>query len=143
MKLMIFPSRPGANHAGYALREAVRQWGPLIRRGLRNFGNAKWKQPGWNRLRLRPSFRLREGLEGDRYVWWIEHDLPPVDLYHCAAYQVTLSRRKDGAMELIMHTGLRDRPIPQPVDSSLERVLEEALHDPARIIPRRMGAAYD
>jgi len=143
MRLMGGPGQTGVDNETYKLKNAARQWGPLIRRSLRDFGRDRWERSGWSRLHLRQSFRLREERDGDQYVWWIERDIPPMDLYRCEAYQVVLTLQENGEMNLVLRTGVGDRPIPQPVIASLEIVLKEAAQDPARIIPRKMGVAYD
>ncbi len=137
------PGPTGVDYQTYPLRKAARQWGPLIRRSLRDFGRVKWGRSGRHRLHLRPWFRLREEMDGSQYVWWIERDIPPFDLYRCEAYQIRLILLESGATKLILRTGAGDKPIPQPAIASLELVLKEAVNDSARIIPRKMGLAYD
>jgi len=143
MMLMSRPGQTGTDNETYKLRNTARQWGPFIRRSLKDFGRAKWEQSGWPHLHLRQLFRLREEMDGNQYVWWIERDIPPIDLYRCEAYQVVLALPENGEMKLVFRTGMGDRVIPQPIIASLEIVLKEAAHDPARIIPREMGVAYD
>jgi hypothetical protein len=143
MRLTNFLSAQQVESSSNQLRKTARQWSPHIRRSLDEFGQARWPQQGWRHWLPVRSFRLREELDGSRYIWWIERDIPPVDLYRCAAYQVVLSVDRWGVTNLTLRTGLKDYPIPQPRLASLELVLAGAAQDPALVIPRRMGAAYD
>lgn len=143
MRLVGRPGQTGVDNQTYKILNAARQWGPLIRHSLRDFGRAKWERAGWRGLHLRQPFRLREERDGCQYIWWIERDIPPIDLYRCEAYQVVLTLQENGEMKLVFRSGMGDKPIPQPVIASLEIVLKEAANDPARIIPRKMGVAYD
>lgn len=137
------PGQTGTDNSTNRLQKNNRQWGSSIRRSLKRFGQAQWSQPGWGRWLSVRQFRIREEKQGDRYVWWIERDIPPADLYRCAAYQVVLTRDEQGEMNLTVRTGRKDYPVPKPEITSLEWVLNDAAGDPALVIPRKMGVAYD
>lgn len=140
------PARPGSQAAagrGLRLQRAARRWGPAVRRSLSHFGRTRWPRTGLSRwLPVRP-FRLREALQDERYVWWIEQDLLPPDLFRCAAYQVALTVDPTGAPQLAVRTGAAEYPLPQPAIAALDEALARAGRDPALVIPREMGPAFD
>jgi hypothetical protein len=143
MRLLGAPGQTGIDNRTNRLRATARQLGPSIRRGLKKLGQAAWSQPGRGRWLPGRLFRIREERQADRYVWWIERDIPPADLYRCAAYQVVLTQGERGEMNLTVRTGLGDYPVPRPEIVSLDNVLDEAARDPALVIPRKMGVVYD
>ncbi len=142
MQLSSVPGQTGVSQTD-RLGKIARQWGPAIRRSLKKLGRAKWSQSGWPHWLPGRSFRVRREMWPNHYVWWIERDIPPLDLYRCAAYQVVLTLGENGQPDLAVRTGRADYPVPDPGLASLERVLQQAGRDPALVIPRKMGVAYD
>ena len=114
-----------------------------IQRELRAFARAVWFAERGPCFLLDRGYRLRKEIHPGQVTWWIEQDIPPYDRYRCVAYQVELRSTAVGKGELSFQTGLRRYNIDPNNLSALHDTLLRASHDPALIISRRMGAAFD
>ncbi len=116
---------------------------PYIRRELRAFAGAVWFSDTTLGFLLWGRYRLRTQTQPGKALWWIEKDIPPFDRYRCAAYRIELSQTADGAALLCVQSGSQTY-LMRPNDlAALHNSLLQAGHDPALVIPRRMGAALD
>jgi len=127
----------------HCLVKIARHWDASIRRELRQFARSQW--PDVRLFGLVPihSYRLRKRLEFGMVVWWVEHDIPPVDRYHCESYRVELNLAEPGQPRLIVHSGNSAYPvIPMNVED-LKLALIKAGADTPLVIPRQFGPALD
>lgn len=113
-----------------------------IRKVLIRLAKIKWGSRRVLGLFTTGTYRVRSEHSDGRYVWWIEHDLPPSDLYRCAAYIVE-AISFGNRVAWTLRTGAGDYEIPEPTDDSIEAILVKAAKDQPLIIPRRMGAVKD
>ena len=91
----------------------------------------------------RKDYRLRTKKMPGFITWWVEHDIPPYDLYRCEAYRVTL-RIEGGKKPLIFvesdaESILLNHPSLQDLEIALRRIAKQ----PPLHIPRRMGVAWE
>ena len=125
------------------LHRYSQQFAPMIRAELQSLAQALWPSRVWNPIRIFRTFRLRS-LENDQEVtWWIEHDIPPYDLYRCAAIEVRLSISNNLKPSLVVASREHLYKVDPISATSLHRALIAAGLDSPRIISRRMGAAND
>jgi hypothetical protein len=73
----------------------------------------------------------------------VEHDIPPWDRYHCAAYMVELGLDEARNPVITLRSGREEYRLEQPTVSSVAQQLARLSQEPPRIIPRRMGVAFD
>ena len=133
---------PDNAHAHEIERQA-RGWDKMVRRELSSFARALWPEGHELRWPGSHSYRLRKQSEPNRFIWWVERDIPPQDRYRCAAYRVELSGNGQGHNTLIVQSGEGEYPVVPADESGLEVALIQASQDDPLIIPRRMGAALD
>jgi len=127
----------------YEIERQARRWDKMVRRELSSFARALWPaehESSWPRPR---SYRLRKQSEPNRFIWWVERDIPPYDRYRCVAYRVQLSGNGQGHPMLIVQSGEGEYPVVPADESGLEVAFLQASQDDPLIIPRRMGAALD
>jgi hypothetical protein len=126
-----------------SLTTLARQLGPVIPPILRRFAEAKWpKVKLWGVIPIR-TYRIRKQQAEKSVIWWVERDIPPYDLYRCAAYLVELTMDQPQHPILKIHTRTHTLTVPDPGRSTLGTILTQAGRDPALIIPRRMGRVSD
>jgi hypothetical protein len=126
---------------GFTMLE--RRLGLVIHPMLRRLAEAKWpKVKLWWYIPIR-TYRIRKQQAEKSVIWWVERDIPPYDLYRCAAYLVELTMDQPQHPILKIHTRTHTFTVPDPGRSNLETILSQAGRDPAMIIPRRMGQASD
>jgi hypothetical protein len=129
--------------ANIELQALSQQWDRHIRNILGDVAKRKW--PDRRLFGLIPihSYRLRRVSHPGMSVWWIEHDLPPYDLFRCEAYRITLDLNLDcqPSMQVEYQSGSYSIE-PLTPRKFLEKVqkLEEL---PPLIIPRKMGIVTD
>jgi len=125
------------------LAELGQQWDSVIRRELRRLAELLW--PRGHALGVVPArhYRLRHRKEEDTWLWWIERDIAPHDLYRCEAYRVTLELNASNEPVVSVEDAttvnrLADLSIPD-----LQAALAKAGENAPLVIPRTMGKARD
>lgn len=113
---------------------------PTIQHALRVFAQNRWPGVGWLH---RKNYRLHVNADPDQLVWWVEHDVPPFDLYRCEAYFISLSRTKSNLPVLALRSGQRELHLQLSELDRLQAKLALMLFDAPLIIPRRKGVALD
>lgn len=125
------------------LARLAHQWDNVVREGLQHLARALWPQDRVLGLIPVHHYRLRHRLEPERYVWWVERDIPPADLYQCAAYRVHLTLDGENEAMLTVESGTTTYPVTPPSQESLNQVLARAGADTPLVIAREMGEATD
>lgn len=125
------------------LSELARQWNKAIRTGLQQLAQTLW--PDAHLLGMIPHhrYRLRHQMTSERYVWWVEHDIPPYDRYWCAAYRVQLTLDSQGLPVLRVQSGAGDEVITPLTPEALEVALARGGEHLSLLIPRQMGRVLD
>lgn len=114
-----------------------------IRQELRTFAHAVGFAEDRQAIFFAMRYRLRKEIHAGQVTWWIEKDIPPADRYRCAAYRVELRQTAAGENKLVLQSGRQEYPIDLNNLSILHNTFCQAGDDPALIIPRQMGPAYD
>ena len=70
-------------------------------------------------------------------MWWIEHDIPPHDRYHCEAYRVTLTLDAGNEPVLTVETGISAYPVAPLTTKALEAALARAGESPPLVMAKR------
>lgn len=127
----------------HALVTLGRQWDHTVRAELRDLADALW--PNGHVLGAVPvhAYRLRHHFAAQEWVWWIEHDIPPYDRYHCAAYRVTLSLGEANEPVLSVEGGDGAERVAPLTRDALEAALERAGQGAPLVIPRAFGEAIE
>jgi len=127
----------------HRLTESGHEWDHTVRDELQHLARVLW--PHGHALSLLPvhSVRLRHHVEGEAWVWWIERDIPPYDLYRCEAYRVTLTLDARNEPFLTVQSGSGNHPVAPLTMAALDAALAQAGQSPPLIIPRAMGKAMD
>jgi len=114
-----------------------------IQSELRAFARAIWFAERGPMIFLDWRYRLRKEIHPDKAIWWIEADIPPFDRYRCAAYRVELDQTAAGENRLSFQTGSQRYEINLNDISTIHAAFIKASFDPALVISRRMGTAFD
>lgn len=125
------------------LAKVAQQWDAAIRQGLQDLAQASWRNCPLFGLVLLRHYRLRHQVTPEAHIWWVEHDVPPYDLYWCAAYQVqlTLDDRDEPVLTVKSETAVhRVTPLTVKV---LKGTLAQTGKELPLLIPRKMGLAKD
>jgi hypothetical protein len=127
----------------HRLTELGHQWNHVVRNELQRLAQALW--PSDHALGLFPAHRvrLRHQVEEEAWVWWIERDIPPYDLYRCEAYRVTLIVDAGDEPVLTVESGAGVYQVAPFTAAALEAVLVQAAENPPLVIPRAMGEVVD
>jgi hypothetical protein len=125
------------------MEQIAHHWDREIRGALSRLAESKWQGPRFLRLLSARAYRIRSRAEAKAHVWWVEHDIPPYDIYRCAAYQVKLTLNDSQEPVLTVKSRKREYRVPGDMIASLDRVLAQAGQDPPLLIPRRMGRVLD
>jgi len=115
----------------------------VIRQELKDLALKKW--PNSYILGFIPihNYRLRRRVKREVITWWIEHDIPPYDLYRCAAYQVELKGVNSSKQYLIVRSGTSSYAVQPMTPCALQAALERVLNDPPLHINRAFGKVID
>lgn len=114
-----------------------------IQQELNQLGQKIW--PNTYFLGIIPihNYRLRKQRTKNALTWWIEHDIPPYDLYRCAAYQVELINVNPNDQKLTVRSGALKYPVQSLTPCALEVTLERARKDPPLHLNRAFGKVID
>ncbi len=125
------------------LAKIAHRWNHGIRHALRQFAQYRW--PDARLLGLVPihSYHLREQIESETLVWWIEHDIPPYDLYRSEAYGVELSLEGADQPRLVVRSGASAYPVDPMSQEGLRIALVRASADRPLVVHRHFGPALD
>jgi len=132
-----------AEERHHCLTEFGHQWDHTIRNELQRVARVLW--PDAHVLGVFPlhQVRLRYRFEEEAWVWWIEHDIPPRDRYHCEAYRVTLTLDASNEPMLTVEGGVGAYQVAPLTAAELEAALVQAAENPPLVIPRAMGEVVD
>ena len=124
------------------LREQ-RRLNRTIRRELHRFADAHWTQNGLvNGIGL-STYRLRQQIQDEQVIWWVERDIPPRDRFRCVAYLVQMRLDASEHPVISVQSGQREIPVVPMNSANLSAALVQAGRDLPLIIPRQMGDALD
>ena len=125
------------------LSELAHQSDRIVLKALTRLAKSHW--PDRYLLKFIPlhSYRIRHKLTAQAYVWWVEYDIPPYDLFRCAAYQITLELDGDGMGRLKLRTGSGEYPLRTPISETLDGLLRITEQDRPLMISRDFGSAWD
>lgn len=125
------------------LTKIAQLWDAAICQGLQNLAQATWRNCHMFGLVPLRRYRLRHQVTPEAHVWWVEHDVPPYDLYWCAAYriQLTLNDRDDPVLTVKSETALHQvTPLTVKV---LHTILAQTGKELPLLILRKMSTAND
>ena len=128
-----------------ALKQIEHTWGKAIKSLLKFIALEKWGEyRSFFGIIRKKDYRLRFNEGQGTITWWVEHDIPPYDLYRCEAYRVTARIEKRGNkpqiyVESSTESLLLNRPSLEGVKYAVTRMAAQ----PPLHIPRRMGQAWD
>jgi hypothetical protein len=114
-----------------------------VRNELANFARNKWQNKHFLGLLPIRSYRMRKRIEPDAIVWWVEHDVPLYDQYHCEAYQVRLFLTGVGEPRIEVRSQTNRYEVELLVIDSLKEALKKAGQDAPMSVLRSMGEAVD
>lgn len=123
------------------LEKTAHQWNKFILHELRQFAARKWSD--LHVLKVIPvhAFRLRKNHLPESISWWVEHDIPPFDRYHCEAYLIELTLKDSGQPQLLIRTGSSTYPVIPMNREGFRQTLLKASADQPMIIFRDFGPA--
>ena len=124
-----------------SLTEFGHEWDHTIRNELQRLARVLWPNDHARSLLPVHRVRLRHRVEGEAWVWWVERDIPPYDLYRCQAYRVMLTLDARGEPVLTVQSGAGYSPVAPLTLAALEAALSHAGQRPPLVIPRAMGEA--
>ena len=114
-----------------------------VRTELASFAREKWHNRRIFGFLPFRSYRLLQRIEPDEIVWWVEHDVPIYDHYHCEAYQVRLYLSAAGEPQIEVRSKANRYTVDLLVIGSLREALKKAGKDAPMSILRSMGEALD
>jgi hypothetical protein len=114
-----------------------------VRKELASFAQNKWQNQRLLGILPLRSYRLRKRIEPDAIVWWVEHDVPVYDHYHCEAYQVRLFLTGAGKPKIEVRSKTNRYGVNLIKNDSLKEALKKAGEDAPMSILRSMGEALD
>jgi hypothetical protein len=115
----------------------------FVRKELASFAQNKWQNQRLLGILPLRSYRLRKRIEPDAIIWWVEHDVPVYDHYHCQAYQVRLFLAGTGEPRIEVRSQTNQYEVELLVKDSLKEALKKAGEDAPMSILRSMGEALD
>lgn len=123
------------------LEKSAHQWNKFILHELGQFAARKW--PDLHVFRFIPvhTFRLRKHHLPAPISWWVEHDIPPFDRYHCEAYLIELTLKESGQPQLLIRTNSSTYPVLSMNREGFRQALLKASADKPMIICRDFGPA--
>jgi len=135
-----------SDHCEYAkieLKALSQQWDRHIRHFLGDLAKRRW--PDRYLLGFIPvhSYRFRRESLPRTSIWWIEHDLPPFDLFRCAAYRITLHLNQDCQPSMQLECRSGSYSIEPLTPKNFRDTLQKLEKQSPLIIPRKMGPVTD
>ena len=134
------------DHCEYAeieLKALSQQWDRQIRQLLGDVAKRRW--PDRHLFGLIPihNYRLRRESHPGMSIWWIEHDLPPYDLFRCEAYRITLNLNQDCQPSIQLEYQFGSYSIEPLIPKKFLEKMQKLEKQPPLIIPRKMGVVAD
>jgi hypothetical protein len=119
-------------------------WGKIIKSLLKFVAMEKWgNYQSFRGIIRRKNYRLRVNKGPGYIIWWIEHDIPPYDLYRCEAYRVTARIEGVGEPLINVESNTDSIQLYRPSLKDFENALKRIVKQPPLHIPRRMGEAWE
>lgn len=134
------------DRCGYAKIEhqaLSQQWDRHIRHVLGDIAQQRWPDRYLFGLIPIHRYRLRRETHPGMSVWWIEHDLPPYDLFRCEAYRLTLDLNRDCQMSMQLEYRSGSFAIEPLTPRKFLEKMQKLEELPPMIISRKMGIVTD
>lgn len=127
-----------------ALRQLDHAWGKVIKFLLKRVALERWGEyRSFFGILRRKDYRLRVNKGPGYIIWWIEHDIPPYDLYRCESYRVTARIEGVGEPLINVESNTDSIQLYRPSLKGFENALKRIVKQPPLHIPRRMGEAWE
>jgi len=127
-----------------ALRQFDHIWGKVIKSLLKRVALERWGEyRSFFGIIRRKDYRLRVNKGSGIITWWIEHDIPPYDLYRCEAYRVTARIEGGNKPMIYVESNVESVLLNHLSSEELENAAARIVKQPPLHIPRRMGRAWD
>ena len=149
MKTITFPhffqqASQSTRYGEETLKQFDHTWGKVIKSLLKYVALENWgKYQSFSSIIRRKDYRLRVNKGTGIITWWIEHDIPPYDLYRCEAYRVTARIERGNKLLIYVESGVESILLNHPSSEKLENAVASIAKQPPLHIPRRMGEAWD